>query len=142
MAKVHGKDSVFSLEDSGGSTLRDLTTYIEDVTLNIEQDEAQLTCKGQTAETYVQAHTRSTIQISGKYDSTATTGPAVVLFGLYGDTGTCLFEFGPEGGTTNLDKYSGECFLTSYDISSPLADIVKFSATLRVSGAITKGVYT
>lgn len=141
MAVVHGKDSYFSLEDSTGSTLRILTTYLTDVTLSYEQDEAQTTTKGQTWESYLQGHARATLELTGRYDSTVTTGPDVVLSGLVADTGTCSFEFGPEGGTVGKVKYSGECFLTGYEIGSPLADIVGFTASLRVTGAVTRGTF-
>jgi len=141
MAVVHGKDSVFKLEDSAGATLRDLTAYVTDVTLSYEQDEAQTTTKGQTAETYLQGHTRAKVEITGRYDSTVTSGPDVVMSSLVGDTGTCLFEFGPEGGGSTKVKYSGECFLTGYEIGSPLAGIVGFTGSLRVTGAVTRGTF-
>lgn len=142
IAVVHGKDSYFSVEDSAGTTLRNLTTYITEVTLTFEQDEAQTTTKGQTAETYLQGHTRATIDVVGRYDSTASTGPDVVLSGLVGDTGTCGFEFGPEGNGSGKVKYSGECFLTGYEVGTPLADIVGFTANFRVTGAVTRGTFS
>jgi hypothetical protein len=142
MAFIHGKDSYFSLEDSAGTTLRVLTTYLTDVNANFTQAEAETTTKGSTPKSFVQGHTDSTIELSGRYDSTATTGPDAVIYSLYGDTGTCLFEFGPEGGTTGKVKYSGECFLTDYKINTPLADIVGFTATLRVTGAVTRATFS
>lgn len=141
MAVVHGKDSYFQLEDAAGTTLRNLTTYLTDVTLSYDQDEAQTTTKGQTAETYLQGHTRAEISLTGRYDSTVTAGPDVVLAGLVGDTGTSTFEFGPEGSTAGKVKYSGECFLTGYEIGSPLAGIVGFTAKLRVTGAVVRGTF-
>lgn len=141
MAVIHGKDSYISIEDSAGTTLRILTTYVTDWTLSWEQDEAQTTTKGQTAETYLQGHTRATLELTGRYDSTVTTGPDVVLFSLLGDTGTDTFEAGPEGGTTGKVKYTGECFLTGYEIGSPLAGIVGFTASFRVTGVITRGTF-
>lgn len=142
MAFVHGKDSVFKVEDSAGTTLRDLTAYLTDVTMSFEQDEAATTTKGQTWETYLQGHARSSIELTGRYDSTVTSGPDVVIFGLVADVGTCGFEFGPEGGTSGKVKYSGECFLTAYEPASPLGDIVGFTATLRVTGAVTRGTFS
>lgn len=142
MAVEHGKNSYFQLEDSGGSTLRNLTTYLTDVTFSTEQDEAQTTTKGQTWETYLQGHTRGTIELTGRWDPTVTTGPDAVLFPLLTDTGTCGFEWGPDGNTAGEVKYSGECFLTAYEITSPLADIVGFTASLRITGTITRGTFS
>lgn len=141
MAVIHGKDSYFSVEDSAGTTLRVLTTYLTDASMSWEQDVAQTTTKGQTAETYLQGHTRATIALTGRYDSTVTSGPDVVINSLVGDTGTCSFEFGPEGGTTGKVKYSGECILTGYNVDSPLGDIVGFTASLQVTGAVTRGTF-
>jgi hypothetical protein len=142
MAQSHGKDSYFSIEDAAGSTLRVLTTYLTDVAENFSQDVAETTTKGQTPKSYVQGHTDATISISGRWDNTATTGPDAVLRGLIGDTGTVGFEFGPEGGTVGDIKYSGECICTSYQISSPLADVVGFTAEFQVTGAVTAGTFS
>lgn len=142
MAVVHGKDSYFQVEDSAGTTLRNLTTYLTDVSMSWEQDVATTTTKGQTADTFLQGHTRATLALTGRYDSTVTSGPDVVLNGLVGDTGTVGFEWGPEGSTTGKIKYSGEAILTSYVIDSPLGDIVGFTAGLQVTGAVTRGTFS
>lgn len=141
MAQEHGKNSHFSVEDSAGTTLRTLTTYVTDVESNWDQEVADTTCKGQTARTFVQGHTAMKLKISGHWDNTATTGPDVVLAGLVGDTGTCTFEWGPEGNTAADIKYTGECVILSYNISSPLADVVKFDAEFQVTGSVTRGTF-
>lgn len=142
MAMSHGMVSYFAVEDSAGTTLRNLTTYITDIEFPFSQDVAETTTKGQTAKTYVQGHTDATISINGRWDNTATTGPDAVLSGLVGDTGTVGFEFGPEGNTAGDIKYSGECILTSYQVSSPLSDVVGFSAEFQITGAVTKGTFS
>jgi hypothetical protein len=134
--------SYFSVEDSAGSTLRNLTTYITDVEFPRSQEVAETTTKGQAAKTYVQGHTDATITVNGRYDSTASTGPDVVLAGLVGDAGTVGFEFGPEGNANGATKYSGEAILTSYSISSPLSDVVGFTAEFQITGAVTKGTFS
>ena len=142
MAQSHGKDSYFAVEDAAGAAVKNLTTYITDIDETLTQDVAETTTKGQTAKTYVQGHTDATISISGRWDNTATTGPDVVLRGLIGDVGTVSFEFGPEGNSTGDIKYSGECICTSYAISSPLADVVGFTADFQVTGTVTIGTFT
>lgn len=142
MAMEHGRNSYFAVEDAAGSTLRNLTTYLTDVTFSQEQDEAQTTTKGQTWESYLQGHCRASIELTGRFDNTTSTGPDVVLNGLLADAGTVGFEWGPEGNTTADIKYSGECFLTGYEQGSPLADIIGFTATLRVTGAVTRGAFS
>jgi hypothetical protein len=141
MAQEHGKNSYFSVEDSAGTTLRNLTTYVTDVESNWDQEVADTTCKGQTARTFVQGHTAMKLKISGHWDNTVTSGPDVVLASLIGDTGTCTFEWGPEGNTALDIRYTGECIALNYNISSPLADVVKFDAEFQVTGTVTKNAF-
>lgn len=141
MAFVHGKGAAFKIDDAAG-TLQTLTAYLDSVELNNVGDVAESTTMGAEAKTYLSGQTDATISISGKYDSTASTGPDVVLNGIVGKETTSSFEYGPEGGTSTKVKYSGECFLTSYVVSAPVADVVTFTADFQVTGAITKGTFS
>lgn len=141
MAFVHGKGAVFKLDDSAG-VLQTLTAYVDDVSFSNSGDVAETTTMGAEAKTYVSGQTDATLSISGKYDSTASTGPDVILNGIVGKETTSTFEYGPEGGTSGKVKYSGECFLTSYVVSAPVGDVVTFSADFQVSGAVTKGTFS
>jgi hypothetical protein len=89
----------------------------------------------------VSGQSDTTLSISGKYDSTAATGPDVVLQGLIGLETTSTFEYGPEGGATGKVRYTGECFLTGYSVSSPVGDVVSFTADFQISGAVTRGTF-
>lgn len=136
MAFVHGKDSYLKL-----ATV-DLTTFLTDAALNQGTDVAETSTMGSEAKSYISGLTDSTMSISGRYDSTATTGPDAVLSGLLGLEAATAFEFGPEGGTTGKVKYSGNCFMTAYNVSAPVGDIVAFSAEFQVSGVVTKGTFS
>ena len=61
---------------------------------------------------------------------------------IVGKADSVSFEYGPEGDTSTFAKYTGECFLTSYEKSGGLGDVVKFSAEFQVTGAITLGTYS
>lgn len=136
MAFVHGKGSVFTIAS------KELTSYLDSVELNISGDTAESTTLGATAKSYLAGVPDSTISISGKYDSTATTGPDAVLQGLVGSDTASAFEYGPEGGDTGDVKYSGDCFMTGYKVTSPVGDVVAFTADFQCTGAITKGTYS
>lgn len=139
---IHGKDTVFSLEDSAASTLRDLSSNLTSVTFARQNDTHDSTTFGATGHAFIGGLTNGTIQLQGFWDDTASTGTATVLDGLLAlGSVTVGWEYGPEGATTGDVKYSGECVLQSYDTSSPVADLVTFSATLQISGAVTKGTY-
>jgi len=140
MAFTHGKGAVFKIDNSGG-TLQTLTAYVDSVDFNNTIDTAETTTMGSEVKTYLSGQSDATLSVSGKWDSTASTGPDAVLNGLIGLETTSTFEVGPEGSTTGKVKYTGECFLTSYVVSVPVGDVVTFSADFQVTGAITKTTY-
>jgi len=140
MAFTHGKGAVFKIDNSGG-TLQTLTAYVDSIDFNNTVDTAETTTMGSEVKTYLSGQSDATLSISGKWDSTASTGPDAVLNGLIGLEATSTFEVGPEGSTTGKVKYTGECFLTSYVVSAPVGDVVTFTADFQVTGAITKTTY-
>jgi len=139
MAFVHGKSAFFSLDDSGG-TVRDLSTYLNDISMPRDIETAETTTFGVSgaAKTYIVGLTDATISISGLFDATADG----YLAGVVGGSASLSFVYGPSGSTAGLTKYSGECFLTSYEVSSSVGDAVQASASLQVTGAITRGTFS
>jgi predicted secreted protein len=136
MAFTHGKDSVFKLDNSGG-TLTDISTYVNNVDFPETADVSETTTLGADNKTYIAGLKDATISLSGLWDSTAD-----AIFGaVVGQSATLSFEYSPEGTTGGNVKYEGEAILTSYAISSPVGDAVGYSADLQVSGAITRGTH-
>lgn len=139
---IHGKDTYFSLEDSGGATLRNLSPYVNSVSYSRQNDTHDSTVYGAEGHTFVTGLTNGTITVAGFWDKTALVGSATVFDGLLDlDTPTLTFEYGPEGNTATQVKYTGECILQSLDYSSPVADLVSFSAVLQISGTVTKTTF-
>lgn len=136
MAFVHGKSAVFKLDDSGG-TLRDLSAYLDDVSMPRSIETAETTTFGSSAKTYITGLTDATISISGKFDSTADG----YLAGVVGAAALLDWEYGPEGSTAGKVKYSGTAILTSYEIGATVGDAVTASAELQISGAITRNTW-
>ena len=140
MAFVHGKGAVFKIDNAAG-TLQTLTSYVDSIDFSNSVDMAETTTMGSEVKTYLSGQSDGTLSISGKWDSTASTGPDVILNGLIGLEATSTFEVGPEGSTAGKTKYTGECFLTSYVVSAPVGDVVTFTADFQITGAITKTAY-
>lgn len=140
MAFVHGKGAAIRIKDSGG-TVRDLSTYVDEVSLPFRVDTAETTTYGKNSKTYIVGLRDSTLSMRGKFDSTATSGPDVVLSGLLGNppsaSGT-QFQYGPEGSATGKVRYHGDCILTSYEVSAPVGDVVSFSAEFQITGDVTR----
>lgn len=136
MAFVHGKDSVFKLDNSSGS-LTDISTYVNSVDFPETADVAETTTLGDGSKSYIVGLKDATISISGLWDSTLDG----ILGAVVGQTATLSFEYSPEGTTGGNIKYTGECIVTSYSQSSPVGDVVGFSADMQVSGDVTRGTH-
>lgn len=139
--KVHGKKSYFAIMDSGAVTLRNVGQYCDAIDLNRDVDMADTTTIGMESKTFLPGLDGAEIGLGGKWDSAATTGPDPVLAGDLAGKVLVGFEYGPEGNAAGAVKYSGSCYVSKYTVSTPLEGIVKFSATITVSGAVVRGVY-
>lgn len=136
MAFVHGKDSVFKLDNSSG-TLTDISTYVNSVDFPETADVAETTTLGDGSKSYIVGLKDATISISGLWDSTLDG----ILGAVVGQSATLSFEYSPEGTTGGNIRYTGECIVTSYSQSSPVGDVVGFSADMQVSGDVTRGTH-
>jgi len=137
MAAIVGKNASFQIDDSTG-TLRDLSANVTSVSFPASMDTADSTAFQPTggAKTYVPGLIDHTLSIDGHYDS-ATNLSDEVLSSLVGYASTASFEFAPDN-TGGQVKYTGECILTAYEVSAPVADLVTFTASMQVSGVITR----
>lgn len=137
----HGKDAVFSLDDSGG-TLRDVKIYLNQVSgLPGARALSEVTAFGDQGTKSIPGLANITFSIAGHFDATATTGIFTVLNGLRTATATATFEYGPEGSATGRVKMSGECWLTELTVDASVSDRVPIAATFQVDGVPTVAAY-
>lgn len=135
---IHGHKTYFALEDSAGATLRNLSPFLNSVKLTQKNDTSDVTVFGAEGHAYQVGLTDGTIELAGFYDTTALVGSDTVLQSLVGyDTNTMTFAYGEQGNTAGLPKKTGECVLDTYAESSPVADIVTFTATLKITGSVS-----
>lgn len=140
MAFVHGKGAVFKIDNAAG-TLQTLTAYVDSIDIDNSVDMAESTTMGAEAKTYLSGQSDGGLSVSGKWDSTASTGPDVILQGLIGLETTSTYEVGLEGSTSGKIKYTGECFMTSYKCSAKVGDVVTFTADFQFTGTQTRGTW-
>lgn len=143
MAFVHGKNTAFKLDNAAGS-LQDLSTFLDDVTFpkTIETGETTTYQVDGSAKTYIVGLTDATVSLSGKFDATVDAHfAALVAAQLAGTNTSATFEYGPAGGGSGAIKYTGEAVVTSYEVSTPVADVVTFSAELQVTGKVTRTTF-
>jgi hypothetical protein len=132
----HGKNASFKVDNSGGS-LTDISNTLNSVSFPREIETLETTSFGSSTRSYVVGFSDATISVEGSFDATVDAH----LAGILGQDASVSFEYGPEGTTTGLVKYTGEAFMTSYETSAGIGDIVSFSAEFQVTGAITRGTF-
>lgn len=141
MPFVHGKVSVFKLDNSAGS-LQDLSAYCDSVDFPQTLETAEVTTFGDNAKEYIVGLADSTLSVSGSWDPTLDAHMSGVLAAMAAGTQTtATFEYGPEGSAATKVKYTGECIITSYSGASAVADKVTFSAEFQVTGAVTRTTF-
>ena len=132
----HGKNASFKVDNSGG-TLTNISDTLNSVTFPREIETLETTSFGSSTRSYVVGFSDATISIEGSFDATVDAH----LAGILGQEASVSFEYGPEGTTAGQVKYTGEAFMTSYETSAGVGDIVTYSAEFQVTGAITRGVF-
>lgn len=130
----HGKSTNFSLDDTGG-TSRDLSDVLVSVDFPEVVETGTVTAFGATYQSYIVGLRDATISVSGIWDST------VDGYIIGTEPATRTFIFGPAGSTSGYVKYTGECILTNYSVSSPVADVVTFSMDLQCTGGVTRTTF-
>lgn len=142
MAVEHSNNSYFAIEDSAGTTLRNITPYIKTIKFKMTQSANDVTTKDGLRHTKLRPGMRSgEFTITGIWDDAANVGSRTVLRSLFKTAETVGYEYGPEGNTTGDIKESGECVVTDYEEDSPEDDVVLFSATIKTSSTITDGTF-
>lgn len=130
MAFAHGRDAYFAVADSGG-VLRDISAYCDSLSLSTSIESAETTAFTKDSKTYIPGLRDQTISASGKFDATLDG----YLNGIL-QVASREFVYGPTGNQT--PKYSGNgtacgVVLTSYEISSPVGDVITFSAEFQIT---------
>lgn len=124
MAFVHGKGTFVSLDAN------DLSAFTNNTALPRSADTHDVTTYGKDDHVYRGGLRDGTATISGIYDSAAG-GPGAVITPLLGTNVTFIFR--PEGTGPGLPERSGDCVVSTYEETSPVADMVTWSAELQLS---------
>lgn len=141
MAFVHGKDAVFSLDDSTG-TLRLIKAYLNQVSgLPGARGLSETTAFGDQGQRNIPGLAVNQFSIAGHADFATATAIGQLLNGLRTTTATSSFEYGPEGSTAGKVKYTGECWMTDFEVGANVNDKVSISASFSVDGVVTPTVY-
>jgi len=130
----HGSTGVFMIQDSGG-TLRNISAFLTEDSLERTADTAETTSFGKTSKTYIPGLKDATISLGGNYDATAVSGICVVLEGILGMERN--FEYYPAGQVTGERKYTGAAIVTQFTTTNPVDGKTAVSGELQVTGDVT-----
>ena len=137
MAFVHGKKAFFGIASSSGGSVAAIDGFLTDVSLSRNFEMATTTAFGGDDNTYLVGLGDATISCSGYYDSTL---DGYLNAHLAATTTSISFEFRTSDGAVAATnpKFTGECFITSYEISPPVGDTIPISIEFQVTGAVTR----
>jgi hypothetical protein len=127
----HGKRTVVLLNGT------DMSPFLNEATQTDEIEVAETTTFADADKTYMMGLTDGTISTSGLFDATAGASDAV-LRGLIADDDN-TFTVLPEGATAGTRSIIANGQLTSYEISSPVGDVVAISAEIQADGGLFSG---
>jgi hypothetical protein len=136
----HGKSAKFQLDNAAG-TLVDISNVIEEVSLSRSVETAEVTALGNSSKAYIMGLQDGTISVSGRFDATVDAQIQGVIAALAaGSLASASFEYKANSAATSATNpaYTGECFVTSYELSAPVGDVVTFSLDLQITGDVTR----
>lgn len=131
MAFRHGKNAVITVNAV------DLSTFCDNLDLNINVDTADTTTFGSTWKSAIAGVAGGKLSITGDYDGTVTTGPASAILLVIAGAVPVAVVHKPGGTAVGQRQNSFNAIVTSYDESSPVGGTVTFKADLLVTGAVT-----
>lgn len=118
---------------------QDLSAQMDSIDFSHSTDVHDTTTYGKTYKTRVGGLKEGSFSIGGLYDSTAVTGVETVVPPMIGTV--VPFVYGPEGNATGKVKYSGNCVVENFNHTAPVADMVRWTASLQTTDTVTKGVF-
>jgi hypothetical protein len=128
----HGKKTAVLLNGTN------MSPFLNEATTTQEMETAETTAFGDQDKTYIVGLADGTISTSGMFDSTAGASDAV-LSGIIA-TEDNTFTVLPEGATAGTRAVVANGQMTSYEISSPVGDVVAISAEIQADGGLYHGL--
>lgn len=139
-AAISGAYGAFLIRESGaGSDTR--VAEIVDWTISVTRQDVNATSKDSAGwEEALPGYRSATWTATARYNASAS--QAKLWTALLGDTATVWNLTGKfdTNAASGSDRYSGTCFVTKFDVTSPDgAEVVELSLEGKFTGAVTKG---
>lgn len=134
MAFRHGKNTVLFYNGA------DLTSYFNEATVSQSVETAETSAFGSDAKTYVPGLQDGTISGSGMFDGSPQ-AIDVILSGVIGAEADDVVTMSMDGPTVGNVCHSLLARETSYEISSPVGDVVAANLEAQGDGGIERGIF-
>lgn len=128
----HGKRTAVLLNGT------DMSPFLNEATTTQTLETAETTTFSDSDKTYIVGLGDGTISTSGLFDGSAGASDAVLRGTLAQEDNT--FTVLPEGATAGYRSIIANGQVTSYEVSSPVADVVSISAEVQADGGLFHGV--
>jgi hypothetical protein len=133
MAFIHGKNT--GVVVGGGN----LSAFFNEASASQDVETAETTAFGSSAKTYIIGLKDGTMSVSGMFDGAEDSVDEQIEAAL-GAEAASVATIAPEGLTIGKASYSCSARKTSYEISSPVGDVVSTSLSIQADGGIDRGV--
>lgn len=133
MAFQHGKQTAVLFNGTN------LSPYFNEVSASRAVETAETTAFGSTAKTYIVGLQDGTLSASGMFDGAQGAVDEVLGSTLGGDPNDVVSMF-PEGLTAGRVSLSAAVKRTSYEVSSPVGDVVSASLEVQADGGVDRGI--
>ena len=138
MAFIDGRGSRFRIADAG-SVLRDLSAYITEIR-GLPGDRAlnDITALGDSGARFKPGGESASFTLRGMFDDTPDVGADDVLGALRNHDSATRFEYAPAGFVDGKVRYTGECWVKSYELLTRAGEPVSWQAVFQVEGAVSR----
>lgn len=131
MSFTHGRHTVIILDGNNISAFSDNTEETDGV------DTHEVTAYGAARKAYASGLGDGTFSIGGTHDNTAA-GPRSVIKPLMHAGDAVPFVYRTEGTGSGLPEEQVDVIIKSYKQTAPVADMVKWTAELQMTGDLTE----
>jgi hypothetical protein len=133
MAFKHGKNTKVL------SNQYDISAYLNESSTNESVETGETTTYGNDAKTYLVGLRDSTISMSGFFDG-ATDAVDEIMSAAIGNSTDSVITFAPEGLSLGSRVTTLNAIETSYELSSPVADVVSISFEGQTNDMLDRGI--
>ena len=134
MASVHTKDTIIMVDGT------DISSFVSGSEFSRSAASHDTTVYGMDSMRYAVGLLDGTFSIEGFYDDSVGSAQAT-LAGILGDEAKAIVRR-PEGTGAGMPEQTFTGLLTSLDESSPVGDMITFSAEFQISGDVTEADQT